>query len=361
MLTLKLLLSSSLVFVSILLSACTDSTANESKPMELLTVETQRAEKSSGYFVVREYVGTVQANQKANLGFELSGKISQINVDIGEQVLKGQALITLDTQLLVTEQKQLEAQLTEVKAQLKLTKTNLDRQYLLKKKGFSSAADIDALISQKDALLANVSRIQSSISANELKQQKSVINAPYSGIIGNRYVSLGDVVSSGAPTLELLSSGNKEAVIGVYKGDIKDVQAQDDYSIRIDNNTFSAELISQPSNINTNSRNVRLRFDLEESAEVLDGELAYLSYQKEFVEEGFWLPNNALTDGLRGTWNIYVLNGADNQNRVESRSVQVLYSNNSRVYVQGALSDGEEVVISGLHKVVPGQAVQAAY
>ncbi|WP_375748828.1 efflux RND transporter periplasmic adaptor subunit [Vibrio sp. HN007] len=351
-------LSSAALLTAALLSACTDSSANKYQPPEPLAVEVKQASMSDSYNVVREYVGTVQANQKANLGFELSGKVSQIMVDIGEEVQAGQALITLDTQLLKTEQKQLEAQLHEIKAQLKLTDANLARQRSLRKKGFSSEADIDALSSQKESHEANIERIHSSINANQLKQEKSVIKAPYSGIINDRFVSLGDVVSVGAPTLALLSSGNKEAVIGVYKGDAKDIIKKGNFSVSVDDDTFSAALISHPSNIDLNSRNVRLRFSLEGGAEVLDGELARLSYQKTFSETGYWLPNTALIDGIRGTWNIYVISENEGQKVVESRSVQVIYSDSHRVYVQGALASGDEVIVTGLHKVVPGQSVK---
>ncbi len=358
MLPTKLPLSICTLLTSLALSACSDSSAVEASPEKLLTVATSVAQESTNYSVMREYVGAVRANQKANLGFELAGKISNIYVDAGEQVTKGQPLIVLDTQLLKTEQKQLQAQLNEVNAQLALTKANLKRQYSLRKKGFSSEADIDSLNSQKDAFMANVVRISSSIEGNQLQQTKSVIKAPYTGMIGSRFVSLGDVVSAGSPTLELISTEAQEAVIGVFKGDVQSIQRQDLHRVRLGNEIVQAALISLPANIDANSRNVRLRFALDGNQDVLDGELAYLMYEKQIDQRGFWLPNGALTDGLRGTWNVYVLTQVGQTKVVESRSVQVLYSDNSRVFVEGALMSGDEVVISGLHKVVPGQAVQ---
>ncbi|TCI05340.1 efflux RND transporter periplasmic adaptor subunit [Corallincola luteus] len=348
------------VLAVLLLAACSDVSTNELESPNLLTVGVQPAQKSDGYTVTREYVGTIQANQKANLGSELSGKVSRIMVDIGEEIQAGQALIRLDTQLLETEREQLIAQLHEIEAQLKLTIANLNRQLSLRSKGFSSEADIDALSSQKESLEANLQRIQSFVNANNLKQEKSVIRAPYSGIVSDRFVSLGDVVSIGEPTMALLSSGNKEAVIGVYKGDAKGIIDQGHFSVDVDGDRFPAVLISTPSNIDLRSRNVRLRFSLKGGAEALDGDLARLSYQKKFTETGYWLPNTALIDGIRGTWNIYVIAENDSQKVVESRSVEVIYSDSHRVYIQGALLEGEEIIVSGLHKVVPGQTVKVA-
>ena len=71
-------------------------------------------------------------------------------------------------------------------------------------------------------------------------------------------------------------------------------------------------------------------------------------------DQGFWIPLTGLIDGLRGVWNVFVI-GEDNQ--VERRSVQVLFANNQQAYVTGAISEGEQVIESGLHRLVPGQTV----
>ncbi|MEZ8826528.1 efflux RND transporter periplasmic adaptor subunit [Vibrio amylolyticus] len=348
------------VSAMLLLSACSEVQTAEAPSRTLLTVESQPVIEQQSYSVGREYVGVINSAQRANLGFELSGKVSDIYVDVGQTVTKGQKLVTLDTQLLGSELKELQAQLDEVKAQQKLTETNLNRQHALKKKGYSSDSEIDALVSQKDALAANLLRIQSAVEANRLKLKKSTIRAPYDGIVSKRFVSLGDVVGVGTSTFSLLSTSGKEAVIGVNSRDLKDIQAQDEFVIRVRNQEYSARLISKASNIDANSRSISLRFLLDETNSVLDGELAYLTFDKHYPEQGFWLPTTALIDGIRGTWNIYALNSTDGENQVERRVVNVLFANNESVYVKGALNNGDQVITSGLHKVVPGQSVSVA-
>lgn len=344
----------------VFLAACSESVAVVEQPKTLLSVEAQAIEKSETYTVEREYVGVVNSGQRANLGFELSGKISNLWVDSGDAVTKGDSLVSLDTQLLDAELKELKAQLDEVKSQQKLTKTNLNRQYALKKKGFSSESEIDALISQKETLAANSLRINSAIGANRLKIQKSTIKAPYSGVVSKRFVSIGDVVGVGTSTLSLLSAESKEAVIGVNSADLQGIAQLGNYQVRVGNQEYSAKLISNASNVDTLSRSVSLRFLLEEHAQVLDGELAYLSYQKTYQDSGFWLPTTALIDGIRGTWNVYSLSPIDDHQAVERRVVQVLFANNDSVFVTGELANGEQVITTGLHKVVPGQSVQIA-
>ncbi|MDA0151718.1 efflux RND transporter periplasmic adaptor subunit [Vibrio sp. Makdt] len=321
----------------------------------VLTVETVALERSPSYEVQREYVGVVKAGQQANLGFELAGKVNEILVDVGDTVTEGQPLIKLDTQLLKTESSQLKAQAEEVKAQLSLVAANLKRQRSLKAKGFSAEAEIDSLTSEQRVLQANLLRIDASVKGNDLKLVKSTILAPYSGTIATRFVSLGDVVNVGNPTLTLLASEGKEAFIGIPAHQMTKVTSLSSPSIRVGRDDYDVTLLNPGAMVDTQSRSVGLRYLFPEQATVLEGQLAYLKFDEQIDDQGYWVPLNGLIDGLRGVWNIFVIGDG---NKVERRSVQVLFANNQQAYVSGAIEDGEQVIASGLHRLVPGQTVK---
>ncbi|TCV15480.1 RND family efflux transporter MFP subunit [Vibrio crassostreae] len=334
-----------------------DNAAAESNSVAstVLTVETVALESSPSYAVLREYVGVVKAGQQANLGFELAGKVNEILVDVGDTVTEGQPLIRLDTQLLQTESSQLKAQAEEVKAQLSLVAANLKRQRSLKAKGFSAEAEIDSLTSEQRVLQANLLRIDASVKGNDLKLVKSTILAPYSGTIATRFVSLGDVVNVGNPTLTLLASEGKEAFIGIPAHQMQKVTSLSSPNIRVGRTDYAVELLNPGAMVDTQSRSVGLRYLFPEQASVLEGQLAYLKFDEQIDEQGYWVPLTGLIDGLRGVWNIFVIGDG---NKVERRSVQVLFANNQQAYVSGAIEDGEQVIASGLHRLVPGQTVK---
>lgn len=349
-----LLRLSPLVLALLLTTGCDNTEAQLVAPEPILSVEIHSLVQSDNYQVVREYVGTVRAGQQAQLGFELAGKVSSILVDVGDRVAKGEALITLDTQLLETEAKQLRAQQNEIKAQLKLVAANLKRQQSLKAKGFSADAEIDALTSQQGVLEANALRVNAALRANQLRIEKSTIKAPYAGRISQRFVSLGDVVGMGTPTLSLLAAQDKEAFIGIPSAQLTKVNTLVEPKIRVADTLYPVKLLNPGARVDLNTRSLGLRYLLPESADVIDGQLAYLRYPETIGESGFWIPNSALTDGLRGVWNVFVVT---EQNRVERRSVQVLYADKQTAFVQGAISTGENLISNGLHRVVPGQRV----
>lgn len=134
-----------LVFVTSLtvLTACNTQSEPKDEAMRetllkesvtLPTVSVTTVNLLSSYRIPKEFVGTIQASQRANLGFELSGKINTLFVDVGDSIKKNAPLAQLDTQLLDTELRQLSAQREQLDAQLALMKSNLHRQRQLKKK-----------------------------------------------------------------------------------------------------------------------------------------------------------------------------------------------------------------------------------
>lgn len=356
-----------LLFLISLISGC-NGVAEEGgeikKPLVSL-VNAQALYQADHYTIEREYVGLVSAAQQASLGFELSGKIAQIYVDVGDTVQEGDALIRLDTQLLKTTAQQLFAQQAQVEAQLVLINANLKRQQALKKKGFSADAEIDGLKSQRNALKANGRQLQAASDANSLQQHKSTIYAPYDGIISARFVSKGDVLNVANPTFTLLAKSGLEAHIGVPAKQLKRIKQenllnsnQQLWQLRIGEQLVVAQLLNPGAQVDLQSRTVKLRFSLPDDLDVINGELSYLQIEENHVQEGYWVPLTAMTDGLRGVWNVYILTPQlDNQHIVERRSVEVLYADGSQAYVRGAISEGEQLISNGLHRIVPGQQV----
>ncbi|MGF1723965.1 efflux RND transporter periplasmic adaptor subunit [Photobacterium nomapromontoriensis] len=350
----------SLLVAVILLAGCNSTNPDHSDRTQAqpqLSVNTLPLTPSTYYTVEREYVGMVQAGQQANLGVELGGKVSQILVDVGDKVKEGDPLLILDTELLKTQADELLARQAQVTAQLDLIEANLKRQQKLKTKGFSAESDLDALNSQRDALRANFRQLTASLAANQLQQKKSTIYAPYHGMISERYVSQGDVINTGAPTLTLLATTHKEAHIGVPAKQLTKLMTNTDWTLRVGTTSYPVTLLNPGVNVDTASRTVKLRFALPETAHTINGELAYLHFNDIQHQSGYWIPLSAMTDGLRGVWNVFVLRDVEDKLTIERRSIQVLHANNDHAYVTGALENNEQIVADGLHRLVPGQRV----
>ena len=75
-------------------------------------------------------------------------------------------------------------------------------------------------------------------------------------------------------------------------------------------------------------------------------------------QSGFWIPVSAMTEASRGLWAVFaIVPDENNVPRVEKRLVDIVHAEASRVFVRGAMEDGELFVLDGLHRLVPGQSV----
>ncbi len=342
------------LMLSILLVGCNSSKEVTSDNISTPVVSVLTIEKTPGYTVTHELSGMIQPSNRASLGFEFSGKINKVWVNTGDVIQQGDPLIRLDTSILETERLQLQAQKNQYDAQLNLINANLNRQQTLKRKGFSADAEIDSLISQKRVLTANQKQLSATLSTLNLRLSKSTLYAPFAGIIANRHASLGDVVNLGQQTISLISSDDLEATVGIPTSVIPNLKDTRQFRLRVENEYYESELSRQAAEIDPLSRTQLMTFTVPSDQGLLAGQLAYLSVEQYHDASGFWVPLSALTDGVRGVWNLFAL---DQENVIERRTINVLHSDQFNAYVSGAINAGDTIVARGIHRIVPGQHV----
>lgn len=339
-----------------LLSACQKATVPSTPQYQ--TVSTRSFIASPSYQQTQQFSGEVRSTNTTAIGFELSGKINQLHVDIGDNVKRGQLLAKLDTQLLTTEQNEIKANLTENQASLDLANSTLKRSFSLKQKNYISDQKIDELKGQVNRLSATRNQLKAAYSANQLKIEKSNIIAPFDGIISQRHHHMGEVTSTGTPIYTIVQSNSPQAYIGVPVDIAKTLALDDQVNIRIANHNYPASIKGISAALNPVTRTVELRFSLPQDSQVINGEIAYFTHINDLDVAGYWVPISALTDGIRGLWNIYVLTPSSDQYfNVERRDIDILYSNQDQAYIQGPISVKQHYIDQGSHKLVSGQKV----
>jgi len=346
------------------LTACQKEVAEHANTVQLQTVTTAPLRLSTSYQSEQVFTGTIRAGNTTGIGFELSGKLSELTVDSGAKVTQGQVLAKLDTRLLDAEHQEIQASLAQTQADVDLATSTLKRNLELKKSGYVSEQLLDENRTRLASLEAAKQRLLASQQVNQLKRDKSQLLAPFDGIISQRQHNLGEVVAAGSPVFTLVGNVNTEAYIGVPVAIANQFTTGQDVKVSIQNQQFTATIAGISAEVNPISRTVQLRISLPAQAKVINGEIAYLHQQQTVEQAGYWVPISALIDGIRGRWNIYVVvqNPATKvsdatQRHVERRDVDILYTTQDMAYIQGAIKADEHYVTQGLHKLVVGQAV----
>lgn len=175
----------SLIFCGVLLigslAACkekTDTNKPRENPPTLVDVIIATAQPVSN---VVEANGTIIANESVDLRPEVSGRLTYLNIPEGKLVGQGTVLARVNSA-------DLEAQLQKSKVQLDLARTTVQRLKTLLDVGGVNQSDYDIAVNQANSLQADMEYTRTLI-------DKTVIRAPFSGVIGLRQVSPGAYVS----------------------------------------------------------------------------------------------------------------------------------------------------------------------
>lgn len=345
------------VFALVTLSACQKEVTEHATTTILPTVTSQALILTPSYQHEQTFTGTIRAGNTTGVGFELAGKLNELQADSGIKVKQAQILAILDTRLLEAERQEIQASLAQTQADVDLATSTLKRNQELKKSGYVSEQLLDENRSQLNSLAAAKNRLLASQHANQLKLDKSILVAPFDGTISQKLHNLGEVVAAGSPIFTLVGNINPEAYIGVPVALADQFHPKQQVQVSVQDQIFTAEIAGISAEVNPVSRTLQLRISLPQDARVINGEIVYLHQQQQIEQAGYWVPISALTDGIRGLWNLYVIAKDEQQSIIERRDVEILYTTQDMAYIQGAIQPNEIYVSQGLHKLVVGQAV----
>jgi RND family efflux transporter MFP subunit len=121
----------------------------------------------------------VLAQKNANLAFTASGIVEKVDVDIGSIVKEDETLAVLNNN-------DIKAMLQKTKTVFKFASRELHRQQKIKKL-------IDA--SKYDKVLSNYESAKASVAYQQALYEKTILQAPFDGIIYDKTIEVGDAVS----------------------------------------------------------------------------------------------------------------------------------------------------------------------
>ena len=193
--------------------------ASQALPVSLVEAQTRAIERG----VLAS--GPIEAWEEMQLGVELNGlRVTALNVDVGQQVEKGEVLLELDHRTLDAELRQADAALAEAEAGVELAKVNLARGEALLSRKLVSNADWDTLRSGLVQTQARAATARAQRDSAQLRRDFATLRAPDSGIVSKRMVQPGQVVAAGTELMRLIRQGRLEWRAELSEADLARVQ-----------------------------------------------------------------------------------------------------------------------------------------
>lgn len=278
-----------------------------------------------------EVNGTVVANEFVELHPEVSGRLTYLNVPEGSHIEKGTVIARINDA-------DLQAQLNKIRVQLDLAqKTEQRNRKLLDIKGLNQA-DYDVSLNTVNSYKADLIYTQALI-------DKTVIKAPFSGVVGLRQVSNGAFVSSAniiatiqqVEKLKIDFTAPEEYSNLLRKGNTIDVVLD-----KAADSKQKATIIATEPQANLGTRNLKVRAILQNS-KANPGGFAKVYLDAGQDKKAILIPTNSLIPDDKNNQAIVVKNGKAN---FVSVTTGVRQSN--FVEITKGINAGDSVVVTGV-------------
>lgn len=157
--------------------------------------------------VPRELVltGSLVADKSSDLAANASGRVLATHVERGQTVRAGDPIAKLDARVAKYSAKAAKAQSKVAKAQLELAALECDRADKLLASGTISQTEYDRTMSQCATSRSSVSAAESNAALASVAAGDSTIRAPFAGIIGERFIEVGEYVQPPTRVVSLYS------------------------------------------------------------------------------------------------------------------------------------------------------------
>ncbi len=350
--------------ILLFIASCGGAKQNAMPPAASVVTDTVEL-KDPVYYDV--YPGNVVALNNVDLNCEVSGFITEIYFQDGQQVQKGQKLYEIEQSKYQAAYSSADAALKIAQANLEKTRKDSERYKQLGEKGMTtqqrleySEADLETAQSQVVAAKANLTRAQ-------IDLQHATIYAPFDGTIGISLVKKGAFVTAGQTKLNTVSSNNPIAIdFVINEKEIPHFTELEGRKLSKTDSLFTIALsdksiypypgkilfLDRAVDMQTGTLKIRLEFPNPKRA-LKDGMSCNIRVENKHADKVIVVPNKAITEQM-GEYFVYVVE----QDTARQHKVKIGKVVGKNIVIQEGLTAGEQIIVEGIQKLRDGVAVQ---
>lgn len=172
--------------------------------------------------------GLVEAVNRSTVSAQISARVIELPFDVDDYVEQGEVIVRFRDTQQKARLEQARANLEEARAQLTQAQSQYQRFRSLRDKQLVSKSQMDEARSAFDSARARASAAEAAVDEAREQLEHTVVKAPYSGIVVERHVELGETASMGQPLMTGLSLEHLRAAVEVpqqHIGAVREHQA----------------------------------------------------------------------------------------------------------------------------------------
>ncbi|SHI87841.1 RND family efflux transporter, MFP subunit [Mesonia phycicola] len=297
-----------------------------------------------------ELQGNITTQQVLTIYPEYSGILTEVYVNEGDQVKKGQLLAKIDDG-------GLGSQLAKLKIQEELAKTTYERQKRLWDQNIGSEITFLQAESNYKAQQKAVSQLQQQIG-------KTQIRAPFTGTIDDVITEQGNVVSPGqSPLIRIVNLDNMYIETNVPERYIESVTKgkKTEVFIPVLNKTIETKIKQVANYVDPSNRTFKVEIDVPNKEKNIKPNLtAKVRINDYSSEKAILIPQSIISENANGEQYVYVVKNANDKNigNANRTIIETGKIQGDVVEVTKGLQKDDLIINEGARSVKDGQSVE---
>lgn len=302
------------------------------------------------------WIGEIRAHDETVLGFQLEGRIVSRQVEIGDNVTKGQLLATLDSDISHNQLNSAQADVESARTAEHVAAANLHRMRALMPTGAIARVELEnatvnwqAAQSRRKIAEATLKNAQDNVAWTQL-------TAPRAGIITAVNASAGQIVSAGQAVFTLAAGYTRDAVFDVTDPQVISGQVESRFNVSLlgaSPLTTSGVLRDISPQADPQTRTWRVRISLESPPNAMALGTSVRAEMPQAALAMMPLPASALTRTDEQAA-VFIVTP---QNQLQLRPITLGGYNTTSILVTDGIHPGENVVTAGVSKLRAGETV----
>ncbi|KAA2285305.1 efflux RND transporter periplasmic adaptor subunit [Arenimonas fontis] len=293
----------------------------------------------------RHWDGVVEAVNQATLSAQTAGRVVELPFDVNDYVEAGQVVVRFTDVEQLSAQRRAAAALNAAQADYTEAEAAFRRTEELVEKQLLARAALDQARARRDAARAALESARAGLSEAGEQVDYTVIRAPYSGILTERHVEVGEAVRPGQPLVSGLSLNRLRVNVEVPQSDVNAIREHLQAAVLLPGGRrLQAERVVVFPYADPRTHSFRVRVELPEAETGLQPGMTVKTAFKLGEQARLMVPVSALVRRSEVTA-VYVV-GTDN--RVSLRQVRLGRRIEDRVEVLAGLAEGERIAADPL-------------
>ncbi|MEN9685511.1 MAG: hypothetical protein RLZZ28_1297 [Bacteroidota bacterium] len=289
-----------------------------------------------------EVNGTVVANEYVELHSEVSGRLTYLNVPEGSFIKQGTVIAKINDA-------ELQAQLNKSKVALELATKNEERLRKLLAVSYVNQADYDVALNAVNGYKADIAYAQSLI-------DKTVIKAPFSGVMGLKQVSQGAYLAPSNIIATLQQVDKVKIDFTIPEEYSKMIQKGGTVDVLLDtrqNNKRKAVIVATEPQVTLNTRNLKVRALLQDGTANPGAFVKVMVSSGKSQQQAIMIPTNSIIPDDKNKIVIVVKNG-----KAAFTNVETGFRQTNNVEIIKGLKVGDTVAVTGVLFAKPKAALK---